>query len=67
MREPLVDREHHGIRYRTRAGMVKSIKTPKGWRKVWNSGGVSEAVRALIDRRPGPEVYEIVYRKGNQI
>jgi hypothetical protein len=67
MKPLLIKREQGGIEYRTRAGMVKSIRTPKGWRNVWNSGGISEAVRALIEEKSPWELFEIIYRKGNQI
>ena len=60
-------RYYNGITYRTKHGMVISIKTTKGWRRVWNSSGVSKVVRALLDGRPFIVVNYLALTKGNQI
>jgi hypothetical protein len=62
-------REHeiNGIKYRALNGMIRSIKTPKGWFNVFQKGTPSKAVCALIDGKTPEEVYEIIYEYGNKI
>ena len=58
---------HNGITYRARGGMIKAIKTPRGWINVWNSGGVSAPVRAILNNLSPQEVYQITCEKGSKI
>lgn len=58
---------YKGIRYRARNGFIISILTPKGWRKVFNTSGVSEAIRLLFKGADVKLIFKCIEKKGNKI